>query len=302
MSILKIFESFNLDNRSKEEVDTFMSRKDALRKMSKWGRTAAMASLPLGVLSAMPKVAFAKKADALSVLNYALTLEYLEFHFYNHALLGDDVALNFTPEELAAITLIRDHELAHVNLLTDVIENTLMQDAINDPGYAAFNFRARPLGPDGNPVDLPTGIFEQVYSDKAVFLAVAQAFEDTGVRAYKGQATELMDNDALLTAALRIHSVEARHAAHIRRMRILNGTAAPGEKAWITTPDYDGLGSPLQMEATAPVYQNEQNTTHGGINVVTVTQVPVLAVEEGWDEPLSMEEVVNIIQPFAPFV
>jgi hypothetical protein len=51
----------------------------------------------------------------------------------------------------------------------------------------------------------------------AQFLALAQAFEDTGVRAYKGQAANLISTD-LLTAALQIH-VEARHASEVRRLR-----------------------------------------------------------------------------------
>jgi|GEM_PF-4100513 len=56
------------------------------------------------------------------------------------------------------------------------------------------------------------------------FLELSQTFEDTGVKAYKGQAGNLITSPTLLTAALRIHSVEARHAAEIRRLR--------GEKAW----------------------------------------------------------------------
>ena len=47
-------------------------------------------------------------------------------------------------------------------------------------------------------------------------MVLAQAFEDTGVRAYKGQAGNLISNSAYLTAALQIHSVEARHASYIR--------------------------------------------------------------------------------------
>jgi hypothetical protein len=43
-------------------------------------------------------------------------------------------------------------------------------------------------------------------------------FEDTGVRAYKGQAANLMSKPDLLTA-LQIHSVEARHASEVRRLR-----------------------------------------------------------------------------------
>ena len=44
------------------------------------------------------------------------------------------------------------------------------------------------------------------------FAATAQVLEDTGVAAYKGQAPRIQAN-AILEAALAIHTVEARHAA-----------------------------------------------------------------------------------------
>ncbi|MEX2514464.1 MAG: ferritin-like domain-containing protein [Cyclobacteriaceae bacterium] len=79
------------------------------------------------------------------------------------------------------------------------------------------------------------------------FLALAQAFEDTGVRAYRGQAGNLIKNGDLLTAALQIHSVEARHASEIRRLRCLKG--------WITQ-DQSGMGIPAETQA---VYNGEDN-------------------------------------------
>ena len=61
-------------------------------------------------------------------------------------------------------------------------------------------------------------------------------FEDTGVKAYKGQAGNLITSSKLFTAALRIHSVEARHAAEIRRLR--------GVKEW----DGGAFDQPLSKE------------------------------------------------------
>ena len=51
------------------------------------------------------------------------------------------------------------------------------------------------------------GMFGDVFSNYATFVTLSQGFEDTGVRAYKGQAPNLMSNDAILTAAHTIHSV-----------------------------------------------------------------------------------------------
>src|SRR6476469_7832544 len=65
-------------------------------------------------------------------------------------------------------------------------------------------------------------LFADVLTNAATMLAVAQALEDTGVRAYKGSAADLMNNSStnpVLEAALNIHSVEARHASRLRTMR-----------------------------------------------------------------------------------
>jgi hypothetical protein len=70
---------------------------------------------------------------------------------------------------------------------------------------------------------------------------VSQTLEETGVAAYKGQAPHLTGGGALLTTALRIHSVEARHAAEVRRVR--------GVKPW--TSAFDRPMSKAQVLAAA---------------------------------------------------
>ena len=86
---------------------------------------------------------------------------------------------------------------------------------------------------------------------------MAQAFEDTGVRAYKGQAANLITTPDLLTAALQIHSVEARHASEVRRLR--------GLKGWISN-DERGAGMPA---ATQAVYAGEGVTMQAGFNTAS---------------------------------
>lgn len=117
-------------------------------------------------------------------------------------------------------------------------------------------------------------------------MAIAQTFEDTGVRAYKGQAGNLMGVPSLLEAALQIHSVEARHASEVRRLR--------GLKGWITL-DNRGAGMPSQTQA---VYDGEQNVTHLGVDniqfVPSGTPNPAQAVSEAYDEPMSGETAAAI--------
>ena len=57
------------------------------------------------------------------------------------------------------------------------------------------------------------------YSDLAGFVGVAQVLENTGVSAYQGAAKFLIDENELLTAALTIHGIEARHAAYLNGLQ-----------------------------------------------------------------------------------
>ena len=267
MSIIKLFESFDTGNKTAEEKDTYMSRKDAFRKLGSITKKTALASLPLAAFTAMPKMAFAGKRDAVDVLNFALTLEHLEYRFYQNGLDSGVIAA----EDLPVFTVIRDHEKAHVELLQETI-NALGGTPVQEPN---FDFTAG-------------GTFPDPFTNYPIFMALSQGFEDTGVRAYKGQAGNIMANDDLLTVALQIHSVEARHASQVRRMR--------ERKGWITTEDYDGIEG--FNAATEPIYAGEQNVTHLGVNATTITEIPMLAVEEAYDEPLSQEAVLNIASPF----
>jgi len=135
-------------------------------------------------------------ADDVDVLNYALTLEHLEYAFYRDGIgqftfgagpFGEDIDAN-----LAAI---RDHEAGHVETLTGVITD---------------------LG--GEPVAEAT--YDFGYTDATTFLSTAQALENAGVSAYDGAGAFLQSPD-LLTAAGSIVAVEARHASYLN---LINGT------------------------------------------------------------------------------
>lgn len=201
-----------------------MNRRSLLRA----GAIAGGATLAFGgglralAQDSTPMATEAPFGGPVDVLNYALTLEHLEAAFYRDglAMIGEAgiTSLGFMPGVFDYLTEIGDHEAAHVTTLTDVI--TQLGGA--PVAEQAYNFG---------------------YSDAAGFLQVAQALEDTGVAAYQGAAQYLMDNDDLLTAALTIHGVEARHAAYVA---ILNGqnpypeavnpTLTPSEVIEIATP------------------------------------------------------------------
>ena len=135
--------------------------------------------------------------DDLEVLNYALTLEHLEYAFYRDGVgrfeFGNDTFGLSIDDSLAAI---RDHEGAHVKALTDAVASL-----------------------SGTPVAEATYDFGDAYTDPTAFLATAMALENTGVSAYDG-AGQYIDDPDLLTAAGSIVAVEARHASYLN---LLNG-------------------------------------------------------------------------------
>ena len=258
-----------------EVYDRMDSRRSTMRQFAKIGGRIALTALPLA-LGGMFKKAYGQTTTSITdVLNFALTLEYLESEFYKKAVSTPNLITAGAP--LAAITVIRDHEVAHVSVLKSTITS---------------------LG--GTPVSMPTfdftagGAFANVFSDYGTFLAVAQTFEDTGVRAYKGQAGNLISNNDVLTAALNIHSVEARHASHIRSMR-RSLLAIDSIKPWITGKDTGGIGAAVQAS-----YNGEENTNQATIEIVGINgqAISTNAATECFDEPLTMDQVLAIVDPF----
>ena len=199
---------------------------------------------------------------------------------------------------LPAIMQIQKHETEHVAfLLANGASNSLNLTA------SSFDF----TGGRGS----GTGPFLQATTDVSFLLLVAQGAEDTGVRAYKGQAPALQVNPPVLEAALRIHSVEARHASKIRRLRrIYTNATAVKYSGTITGGGASAAGAgnisnPASgaVTALAAIYAGEDNTIQGGVDVTTLPNLPsginiANAATESFDEPLSAAAVVAIVQPF----
>ena len=172
-----------------------MSRRGLLGGSLKLAGGAAVAmsltTIP-GGFSIRSLVAAQEMTSDLDVLNYALTLEHLEYSFYRDGIglfsFGEDGRGLSIDTNFAAI---RDHEGAHVETLASVITS---------------------LG--GTPVEEATYDFGDAYTDPQAFLATAAALENTGVSAYDGAAQFITDPE-LLTAAGSIVAVEARHASYL---------------------------------------------------------------------------------------
>ncbi|WP_346238234.1 ferritin-like domain-containing protein [Niabella insulamsoli] len=288
MNILNILDE--IEKTDADIYDRLSPRRKVMKDFYNAGKKISLAALPLALSSMFTKAYGQSSTTAVNdVLNFALTLEYLEYHFYNHALLGTDVTFDF-PSTAArnAITTIRDHEKAHVDLLAGAL-GSAARPAL---AYTNFDFRAGGTYNADNSY-ASGGTFADVYTNYQTFLKVATAFEDTGVRAYKGQAPVLKGN-AVLTTALQIHSVEARHASHLRQM-----TAAAlgvGLKPWIT---YSANGNDTGVAPANPVYAGEQNTMQAGVEITNIAPgVTQAAAAESFDEFLTKAQVVTIANLF----
>ena len=128
----------------------------------------------------------------LEIVNYALTLEFLEADFYQKVI-DSGLVKDKMVAELAKS--IGENEQEHVDALTATVEK---------------------LG--GTPASKPTTKFEEVLDGglKKV-LSTAATVENLGAAAYLGQAGKIKDKE-ILAAALSIHSVEARHAAALNSL------------------------------------------------------------------------------------
>ena len=146
----------------------------------------------------------------VDVLNYALTLEHIEYALYRDGLekFDDDQLRNADQVQVygdeirndipGRIRTVRDHEKDHVDRISTVVSD---------------------LG--GEPVDEAEYDFDksyyQPYFTPETFIETAMVLENTGVAAYKGAAPAIKNND-ILSAALGIHSVEARHASFLNEL------------------------------------------------------------------------------------
>jgi len=276
MNLLNIIEE--IENVDPEFKDRISPRRAAIRNITSFGSKVAIAAMPFAFATLFKK-AYGQAAtpSVADVLNYALKLEYLEAAFYNT---GAASSLAFSASEKSYVQTIQGHENAHVTFLKNVLGSAAVAQSTQGTA-GVYDFTAG-------------GTFPTVFTSVDTFLAVAQALEDTGVRAYKGQAPNLQKDGVALSAALNIHSVEARHAAAVRQLRRSRG--ATGTKPWITGANDTGIS------AVNANYAGEDNITQGPVTITSLAgvggNISVNAATASFDEPLTMAQVLPLVTPF----
>ncbi len=174
--------------REAEEAVAGDTRASFFRKAAVGGGAVLGSSAIMGMLPEMASAhgsrRYSRKRD-LTILNFALSLEYLEAAFYAEAVKSGALS----GDVLAFAKLTASHEATHV---------------------AALKATSRKYG--GHPARRGEYDFQGTTKDQAKFIATAYVLENTGVHAYLGQAP-LLKSRALLAAAASIATTEARHAA-----------------------------------------------------------------------------------------
>jgi hypothetical protein len=167
------------------------TRLSFLRKSAVAGGAAVSGGALLGAFAPSALAAGAGRPPAsfgkgdIGILNYALTLEYLEAAFYNGATAAD---MSLSSQTAAFLKIVTKDENAHVAFL----KKALGSKAAKEP---TFNFKGANTSPE-------------------MFMKTAQVLENTGVHAYSGQALNIK-SAAYVKAAISILTIEARHASVI---------------------------------------------------------------------------------------
>src|SRR4051794_21466504 len=164
------------------------------------GALAAGAAYGAGAAGPYVARALAQGGGDIAIVNFALTLEYVESAFYKAALA--DAGLRGSLKSLAAE--IGQNEQAHVEALNQAVQQ---------------------IG--ASPAKAPKTSFP--VRNEASFLRLAASFEETGVSAYNGAIPALSSPD-LVVATGSIVQVEARHAAAIHDAANQNPAPAAFDK------------------------------------------------------------------------
>ena len=187
------------DGAIEEAVAGVNDRANFLKKAAVGGAAMVGGGALLG---ALPSVAGAAvPASDIAILNFALTLEFLEAEFYTRA----ENSGKFAGKPGTFARVVGAHERAHVAFL----RKALGTKAVKKP---RFNFKG-------------------TTTDVNKFVQTARVLEDTGVSAYLGQVS-LIKTKSILRAAGTIATVEARHAARIREILGNSGSPLPAPAAF----------------------------------------------------------------------
>ena len=270
------------------------SRRHLLHRLGWAGARAAAAALPLVTLPAQA----APTDTPLDAATLLLKLEDLLSALYAQAL----AAPVLTNPAQAAVRPDFERLYRQQQGHAQFLRGALRAAGLTPPPAPPFDFSGRRNKP-ANPE-----LFPGVMTDYGAFLQLAQQLEDASAAIYLNQASSFTTDKQLLDAVLRMQTVEARHASHVRTLRRATGVAV---KSWPSTAD--PAPSPAVLVpgpgggATVSPYTFEANETQvvSGTNVVPfatvltgANAVQFRAFAEAFDEPLPTVQATALLNIF----
>ncbi|MCC3151811.1 ferritin-like domain-containing protein [Hymenobacter sp. BT770] len=276
-------------------------RRHLLRQLGQAGAKAAAAALPLAL--ALPAQAAPTDASLDSTL-LLLKLEELLAAFYTQALAAGAVLSNAAQ---AAVRPDFERILAQQQNHARFLRTSLTTGGLTPPATPTFDFSGRKNNA-GNPE-----LFPNVMTDYNAFLQLAQQLEDASADIYLGQMATFTGDRLLLDVVLRMQSVEARHASHIRTLR-RNAQSGVVVKNWPSAADTPFNSAVLVPNpaggSAAPVsiysFETNEKQVVTGANVVPFASLLTgsIAVQAGayasaFDEPLPTAQATALLNLFS---
>jgi len=276
-------------------------RRHLLRQLGQAGVRAAAAALPLAWATPAQAAGADTAFDATLLL---LKLEDLLVALYTQALAPAAVLANAAQ---AAVRPDFERMLLHQQNHARFLRTSLLSAGLTPPAAPSFDFSGRKNNP-ANPV-----LFPNVLTDYSAFLQLAQQLEDASASIYLSQVAFFTADKQMLNAVLRLQTVEARHAAHLRTLR--RTAASPvAVKSWPSSADPAPSPAVLVPSpvtgSTGPVsiytFEANETQTFGSANVVPFPTiltgnyiVQARTLSEAFDEPLPTQQATALLNIFS---
>ena len=274
-------------------------RRQLLRQLGQFGVRAAVAASPFAL--AMP----AQAAPTNTSFDAALLLYKLDdllSHFYTQALASSVFNNGAGVAVRSDFVRIQRQQQDHADFFRKVLTNA----NVVPPPTPAFDFSGRKNN-SSNPV-----LFPNVSTDFGAFLKLAQQLEDASAAIYLSQVLAFADNKPLFNAVLRMQSVKARHASHLRTLRRTKTSTVV--KSWPSTADETpnpavlvpspagGSAAPVSIyvfEANESQAVSATNTIPFATLLTGTTAVQPRALAEAFDEPLPTRQATALLNLFS---